>query len=83
MVNDMTDRQKAATLARDLYANKINFKTFIMNVPGEDTDEDILELVELITHEPKCGGFLGVKKSVYDVYMRDIWFLIEKLEKDG
>jgi len=83
MVNDMTDRQKAAALARDLYAKKIDFKRFIMTVTGEDTDEEISELVELITHEPKSGGFLGVKKSVHDEYMTNIWSLVEKLEKEG
>ncbi len=80
---DMTDRQKAAALARDLYANKIDFNTFIMTVAGEDTDEDISELVELITHEPKSGGSLGVKKSVHDEYMTKIWSLVKKLEKEG
>jgi hypothetical protein len=78
----MTGRQKAAALARDLYANKIDFKTFAMTITGED-DEDISELVDLITHEPKSGGFLGVKKSIHDQYMKKIWSLIEKLEKEG
>lgn len=82
MMNDMTDRQKAATLARDLYAKKIDFKTFIMTVTGEDADEDISELVDLITHEPKFDGFLGAKKPVHDEYMTKIWSLIDKLEKE-
>ena len=81
-MNDMTNRQKAAALARDLYAEKIDFKTFIMSVASEDADEDISELVDLITHEPKSGGFLGVKKSVHDEYMTKIWSLIDKLEKE-
>ena len=72
MMNDITDRRKAATLARDLYAKKIDFKTFIMTVTGEDADEDISELVDLITHEPKFSGFLGVNKSVHHEYMTKI-----------
>jgi hypothetical protein len=54
-----------------------------MTVTGEDADEDISKLVDLITHEPKSGGFLGVKQSVHDRYMTKIWCLIEKLEKEG
>ncbi len=80
--NEITDRRKAAALARDLYANKIDSKTFAMTITGKD-DEDISELVDLITHEPKSSGFLGVRKSVHDQYMKKIWFLIEKLEKEG
>ena len=46
-MNDITDRRKAATLARDLYAKKSDFKTFIMTVTGEGADEDISELAQL------------------------------------
>jgi hypothetical protein len=38
----MTDRQKAAALKRDLYAEKIDFKTFIMTVPVSQINEKII-----------------------------------------
>jgi hypothetical protein len=78
----MTDRQNAAALARDFYARKIDFETFVCAVPGEDADDDISELVDLMTHAPQCGGFLGVKKSEHDKYMERISLLIEELGKE-
>lgn len=75
----MADRQKAAALARELYDKKIDFDTFATSVV--ESDNDIGELVYLITHEPKCGGFMGVTREQHESYMKDIWHLIELLEQ--
>ena len=56
-----TDRNIAAKLARDFYAGKINFKEFCLKFPdNKNRDKNIDELYDLIEHEPKKGGLLGI-----------------------
>ena len=76
-----SDRKLVAKLAKDLYDGKITFDEFLLKVPGENTDEDISDLIYLITHEPKKGGFMGVKPEEHDTYFKEISNLVEKLSK--
>jgi len=75
------DRKLTARLAKELYAGEITFDDFLMQAPEDDTDEEISELIDLITHEPKKGGFMGVSPKEHDKYMEEIKELIEKLSK--
>jgi hypothetical protein len=76
----MEDKRKfTAILAKELYKGKITFDDFLLKVPDDENDEDISELIDLITHEPKRGGFMGVKKKEHDKYMANINDLINKL----
>ena len=78
----ISDRKIAAQLARDLYAEKINFEEFMREYPDFDKDDDIDELYSLIEHEPKKGGLFGIDSVQHDLYIKEIENLIEKLEKD-
>ena len=73
------DRKIAARLAKELYEGKINFSEFLTAFPDDTTDDDIAELIDLITHEPKIGGFMGVSAKEHDIYLAQISLLIEKL----
>jgi hypothetical protein len=73
------DRKIAARLAKELYEGKITFSEFLTAVPDDATDDDIAELIDLITHEPKRGGFMGVSTAEHERYLAKINLLIEKL----
>lgn len=76
-------RKKAAQLARDLYSNKIDYKTFALNYPDNTDDIEIKELLDLIEHEPKKGGLFGVDISKHGLYMAEINRYIDKLELEN
>jgi hypothetical protein len=79
MEDKITNRQLAAKLARQYYSKEISYYQFVDSFP-EETDSEIFELFDLIEHEPKQGGFLGVSKIDHDLYLIDIFKLIELLE---
>ena len=81
MLYQNSDKQLAAKLSRQLYAKEITFNKFVDDFPMDSNNSDIDQLFDLIEHEPKCGGFLGVSKMRHDLYIADIFKLIEKLEK--
>jgi hypothetical protein len=74
-------RKKFAVLVRKLYAGEISFDDFLSEAPEQDQDGLIGEIVDLIEHEPQNGGFLGVSNSSQELYMQQIFSLIEKLEQ--
>ena len=65
-------RIKIAKAARDLYSGSISYDQFIELSPEEDEDELIDELVDLVMHEPKKGGLLGVKEKEHEVYFLEV-----------
>lgn len=74
------NRKKAAQLARDLYLNQIDFKTFALNYPDSSDDFEIKKLFDLIEHEPKKGGLFGIGIRKHGLYKAEINRYIEKLE---
>jgi len=74
-------RKLVANLAKKLYSGEITFDEFLMGAPDNDEDEDISELIDLIEHEPKRGGFMGISPEKHDLYMAEIKKLIEKLSE--
>jgi hypothetical protein len=75
-------RKRVAGLARDLYAGKLTWEQFMDQVP-ETEDDDVAELVDLIEHEPKKGGLLGVNAKAHQDYLTTVFALISKLEQGG
>jgi hypothetical protein len=75
------NRQSASQLAQQFLNGQITFKQFVDNYPMNTKDRDIDSLFDLIEHQPKLGGFLGVSQSTYDKYNSDIYELIENLNK--
>ena len=48
---------------------------------GKSNDEAVAELVDLLEHEPKRGGFLGVNDKEWAQYQSDIQQAIDVLSK--
>lgn len=74
-------RRKAAELARQFYAGNISFSDFLKGTSVLEQDKLVEELVDLITHQPKRGGFYGASERKYKAYMENIFALIQRLEK--
>ncbi|MCK5708072.1 MAG: hypothetical protein KAI43_10505 [Candidatus Aureabacteria bacterium] len=75
-------RKKIASLARKLYAEEISFKEFLREIPEQDQDDLVDELVDLIEHEPIEFGFLDVSEKEHDMYIKKLFDLIKRLEKE-
>lgn len=74
-------RKQVALAAREYQEKKITWKQFIDLTADFRDDEMIDELVDLIWHEPKHGGFLGVRGKAWITYQKEIEDLISSLEK--
>ncbi len=73
-------RRRVADLARNFLAGNLSWKEFMASIP--ETDDDLIgEVVDLIEHEPKRGGLLGVKENEWLNYQADIRSAIEVLEQ--
>jgi hypothetical protein len=68
MSGDVTsERRRAASMARDVIAGRLDWRAF-MNEWGENEDELIAEVYDLLEHEPQRGGFLGVNEKSWQEY---------------
>lgn len=74
-------RRQVALAAREYQEKKITWKQFIDVTADFRDDEMIDELVDLIWHEPKHGGFFGVREKAWITYQKEIEDLISSLEK--
>ena len=75
-------RKQVAELADNLYVGALSYKQFMDSIPDEAwDDEDAAELIDMITHEPKVGGFLGVSKAEGEKNRNQILALIAKLQQ--
>lgn len=72
-------RQRAAKVARDYRAGQVTWDDFITEFSACE-DELIAELVDVIEHEPKRGGYLGVSEETWKIHTDRVQQLIEKLE---
>ncbi|NNN06246.1 MAG: hypothetical protein HKL90_10135 [Elusimicrobia bacterium] len=80
MKEDCIGRRKAAAqAARALLAGEISYDQFLQAIPDE-ADKLIGQLVDLIEHEPKRGGWGGVDENAWQSYRRQILAAIEALE---
>lgn len=72
-------RLQAAAAARAYLEKKISWDTFMEEFSGS-SDETIQELVDLIEHEPKVGGFFGanaVERGQYQSALAEVIVLLE------
>ena len=72
-------RRQVAEWAEQYLAGKLSFQRFLELVPGEPGDSLVTELVDLVEHEPKRGGILGVTPEQHDSHMRKVRQLIAAL----
>jgi len=74
-------RSQIAAQAKDVIEGRLTYWNFIDGLPTEhDQDELIAELVDLIEHEPKVGGFLGVSAKEHANYMARVHEIIALLK---
>jgi hypothetical protein len=75
-------RMRIASQAEEVIAGRIKFGDFVMSIPKgmESQDELIGQLIDLLEHEPKIGGFSGVSVEEHEKYMRKVQNLIHVLK---
>jgi len=71
-------RRTVASLAKAFYEQRLTFEQFLKQFPVTN-DEEVTELLDLIEHEPKKGGFFGVSEESYREHMEKIYRLIDRL----
>ena len=79
-VADSEDKLQAAKDARAYIAGDLSWDAFIMTY-GETESDSIGELVYIIEHEPKRGGFLGVREKDWQTYVDSREEAILELER--
>ncbi len=81
MKNNVSDiRHRAARLARDYLENKITWRDFVDQMPQSTGDKLLDELTDLIEHQPKRGGLMGLNEKEWQTYQRQVHTLIKRLE---
>ena len=75
-------RSNAASAGRAYVAGTMTWRAFIDEF-GEKPDPLIAELVDLVEHEPKQGGFLGANARNWAVYCQQREAAIARLETDA
>jgi DNA-binding ferritin-like protein (Dps family) len=74
-------RLEVATKAKEYKTGKLAWRDFMQGFGRSTGVEDSLieELVDMIEHEPKRGGFMGVNEKEWKQYEDRINVLIEEL----
>lgn len=73
-------RRLAATAGRKYMAEELSWDSFIQEFSASE-DELISDLVDIIEHEPKKGGFMCVSEAKWGEYRSRISNAIEALER--
>lgn len=71
-------RRSAAAGVKAYYAGELSLGNLIAQFPICG-DAEIDELMDLVEHEPKCGGFFGASEDYYAFHMGEIHRLIDAL----
>lgn len=72
-------RQDAAEAGRAYLSNNLSWDEFMQRFAGSE-DDLVSDLVDLIEHEPKRGGFLGVNEKQWADYQSQLSSAIAALE---
>jgi hypothetical protein len=70
-------------LAELYLAGRLSFQEFMHAAPEDTEDEDVAELIDLIEHEPKRGGFLGASPQEHARHMARIRELARSISSRG
>lgn len=74
-------RRKAAEAGRAYLSKNLSWEEF-MDQFADSNDDLISDLVDLIEHEPKRGGFLGVNETQWVEYQTQVKAAIAALESE-
>ena len=72
-------RRRAAEMARELQQGVVSGDAFL-KVFGSSEDAVISELVDLLEHQPRSGGFMGASKEEFAAHQEEIERVIGLLE---
>jgi DNA-binding ferritin-like protein (Dps family) len=71
---------EVATKAKEYKTGKLSWGDFIQEFGSTEVEDPLIdELVDMIEHEPKRGGFMGVNEREWKQYEDRINLLIEEL----
>lgn len=77
-------RARIADDAEAVLDRKLGFQDWLHALSKEDLDDDLVaELVDIITHEPKVGGFLGVSRETHAAEMIGAYAIIAELRRSS
>ena len=76
-----SNEELALGLAQNYLRGNINFEQFIEEYPENTNDKDVDLLFDLIEHEPKIDGLLGVGRIDFEQYRQKIKKVIIRLEE--
>jgi hypothetical protein len=79
----MADPINVGRLAEEYLAGRVSFADFMQAAPEDLEDEEVAELIDLIEHEPKRCGFLGVSAEEHDRHMARIRELARSISTRG
>lgn len=68
----MVDKVNVGELAQLYLAGRMSFEDFMQRAPRDIQDDEVDELIDLIVHEPKRGGFFGASPEEHDRHMARI-----------
>ena len=75
-------KHRAASIASSYIKGHIEWQTFMDEMADlSDKDSLIDKLIDLIEHEPKRGGFMGVSEKKWENYQTAIHEIIKELEE--
>ena len=80
-VLSVVERVNIGQLAEDYLEGHMPFADFMLAMPDKPPGEDVAELIDLIVHEPKRGGFRGASPEEYDRHMERIRELARSLRR--
>lgn len=80
-VLSVDERVKIAQLTEDYLEGRMSFENFMRTMPDPPPGEDVAELIDLIEHEPKRGGFFGVSPDEYDRHMERVRELVRSISR--
>lgn len=71
---------EVATKAKEYKAGNMTWNQFILECGDTEVEDPLIdELVDMIEHEPKRGGFMGASEKEWKRYEDRISYLIDEL----
>lgn len=75
----VAERANIGQLAEDYLEGRMSFADFMRAMPDPPPGEDVAELIDLIEHQPRRGGFLGASPAEYARHMARIRELVRAI----
>jgi hypothetical protein len=73
---DDPNRREIAHWVQLFLAGELSFERLFELIPDDTEDEEVAELLDLIVHQPKEGGFMGAGPAEYRRHLERIRDLV-------